>query len=134
MKHKHEQYNNRVNETLLLYCSCLCFIHWPCNCTVHVYVSFIDPAIVLFMFMLHSLTLPMYCSCLCFIHWPCHCTVHVYASFIDPVIVLFMFMLHSLTLLLYCSCLCFIHWQYNSRVNEWSINMNSTISGSMNET
>jgi hypothetical protein len=79
-----------------LYCSCLCFIHWP--------------SIVLFMFMLHSLTLLLYCPCLRFIHWSCYCTVHVYASFIDPAIVLFMFMRHSLTLLLYCSCLCFIHW------------------------
>ena len=40
-------------------------IHWPCYCTVHVYV------------VIHW---PCYCTVHVYvvIHWPCYCTVHVY--------------------------------------------------------
>jgi hypothetical protein len=130
---------------LLLYCSCYIVIYWCCYCTVHVILSFIDAAIVLFMLCCQLLMLLLYCSCYVVNYCRCYCTVHVMLSIIAAANVLFMLCCHLMTLLLYCSCYVVIYWccyctvhvmlseQYNSSVNKWQHNMNSTIAASIND-
>jgi hypothetical protein len=128
--------------------------YWWCYCTVHVMLSFIDGAIVLFMLCCHLLTLLLYCSCYVVIYWCCYCTIHVMLSIIAAAILLFMLCCHLLMLLLYCSCYVVIYWRCYCTVhvmlsfidgaivlfmlcchfgNNWQHNMNSTIAPSIND-
>ena len=69
-------------------------VHWPCYCTVHVYVAIHWPCYCT-VHVYVAIHWPCYCTVHEYvaIHWPCYCTVHVYVPFIDPAIVLSMCML-----------------------------------------
>jgi hypothetical protein len=67
-------------------------IHWPCYCTVHVYVV---------------------------IHWPCYCTVHVYVVIHWPCIMLSFWVKVNLCMFFLIVCLfLYCHWKSNYQEME----------------